>query len=427
MAAERVDVRGIAWRDVCPWLILFRTFGLAIALPVLFLATLGAMLTPVGWRLSESLLVSRHALETDRDWALAVQANRRWPHRPLPQIVPNEGRFPSSVGEVLRTQPDIVQPIFRRFVHPMTRLFDARLRLAEAGYYALGLLWTLLVWGFFGGAITRIAVMKLGREEQIGLGEALAYARRKLGSYLASPLFPLSGVVVLAAPIGLLGWLMRYDWGLLLAGLLWPAVLLAALAITVLLLGLLFGWPLMWGVVSSERQGDAFEAFARSYAYTFQRPLHYLFYAVIATIFGAVGWLLVYQVSEAVIDFARWPAALAAGAERWAVVEHALDDPHAVSGLAAYGAALIGLFEAFVRTIAAAFGYSFFWCLAAAVYLLLRRDTDEAEFDEVAVDQENLRYELPALTPLGAARPGEAPGGAPAPAGPEAEDADRPE
>ena len=34
-------------------------------------------------------------------------------------------------------------------------------------------------------------------------------------------------------------------------------------------------------------------AFSRSYSYTFQRPLHYLFYATVAAFFGGFCWLLV--------------------------------------------------------------------------------------------------------------------------------------
>ena len=60
-------------------------------------------------------------------------------------------------------------------------------------------------WGFFGGAITRLAAMQLGREESIGLGAAMRHAARKLGAYVASPLFPLAGVVLLALPLLAMG------------------------------------------------------------------------------------------------------------------------------------------------------------------------------------------------------------------------------
>ena len=37
------------------------------------------------------------------------------------------------------------------------------------------------------------------------------------------------------------------------------------------------------------------------------------------------------------------------------------------------------MWEGLLRTIAAAFSYSFFWCAAAAIYLLLRRDVDQPQ------------------------------------------------
>ena len=85
---------------------------------------------------------------------------------------------------------------------------------------------------------------------------------------------------------------MKANLGLLLGGLLWPLALVAGLLMTLLLLGLLFGWPLMWATISAEGT-DSFDALSRSYAYVFQRPLHYLFYIMVAAVIGWLGWLLV--------------------------------------------------------------------------------------------------------------------------------------
>ena len=54
-----------------------------------------------------------------------------------------------------------------------------------------------------------------------------------------------------------------------------------------LLLGLAFGWPLMWATISTEGT-DSFDALSRSYAYVFQRPLRYLFYVVVRAY--SAGW-----------------------------------------------------------------------------------------------------------------------------------------
>jgi hypothetical protein len=390
-------VREIAWRDVFPWLIILRTFALAKSMPVLFLATLGVLAMPLGWRAAEGLFLDQQAVASDPDLSHIVYQNRSWPGQPGNLPVPNDGRFPSSLWEVLGTGPDSVQPVFLRFVRPLTLLIDARLPVTQAAYFAFGLLWMLLVWSLFGGAIARIAAVRLGREERIGLGEAVRHAVRKLGASVASPLFPLLGVALVALPIVLVGFLMRWDWGVLLAGGLWVFVLLGGLIIAILLLGLLFGWPLMWGTIASEENGDAFEAFSRSYSYTFQRPLHYLFYAFLATVFGGLSWLLVYHFAEWVVAFSQWPAALGAGAERWTEIAIDGSSGRGTSTLVILGARLCQLGAGLVRTVATGFAYSLFWCLATAVYLLLRQDVDQTEFDEVYVENEDRRYNLPAL------------------------------
>ncbi len=401
MAVDRVVVREIAWRDVFPWLIIFRTFGLATSMPVLFLATVGALLTPIGWWAAEGLFLDKQAIGRDPQFAQIVVQNHSWPSQRDNLPPPNDGRPPTSVQDVLSTGPDCVQPVFLRFVQPLSQLADARLPVTHAAYFAFGWLWMLVVWGLFGGAISRIAAVKLGREERIGLGEAMGHARRKWGAHVASPLFPLLGVALIMLPILAVGFLMRWDWGILVAGCLWILVLLGGLLISILLLGLLFGWPLMWSTIASEENGDAFEAFSRSYSYTFQRPLHYLFYAMVATFFGGLSWLLVYNFSEWVISLAQWPASLGAGADRWSDITRAVDSPWSGSGLAIWGGGLVSLCVGLVRSVATGFAYSLFWCLATAIYLLLRQDVDQTEFDEVYVENEDRQYILPPLDATG--------------------------
>ncbi len=67
------------------------------------------------------------------------------------------------------------------------------------------------------------------------------------------------------------------------------------------------------------------------------------------------------------------------------------------SGSLNAGRGIIGLWNSLVRTIAAAFIYGLFWCMASAIYLLLRKDVDETEMDEIFVVDEKRTYELPPL------------------------------
>lgn len=58
---------------------------------------------------------------------------------------------------------------------------------------------------------------------------------------------------------------------------------------------------------------------------------------------------------------------------------------------------LIHFWTAFAKTIAAAFLHGLFWCMASAVYLLMRKDVDETEMDEIFMIDERRTYDLPPL------------------------------
>jgi hypothetical protein len=61
------------------------------------------------------------------------------------------------------------------------------------------------------------------------------------------------------------------------------------------------------------------------------------------------------------------------------------------------GASLIGFWDGCLRLLTVAFGHSFFWTSATAIYLLLRRDADATEIDEVFVTGREDERGLPPL------------------------------
>ncbi len=138
-----------------------------------------------------------------------------------------------------------------------------KLRAASLTFLVLAILWAMAVWALFGGAISRVAAVQLAADERIGWVAALRFAASKWLSYFAAPLLPLLGVVLVAIPLAVLGLLVRWNFGVLLAGVLWPLALLGGLVMALLLLGLAFGWPLMWATISTEGT-DSFDALSRS-------------------------------------------------------------------------------------------------------------------------------------------------------------------
>ncbi len=261
-------------------------------------------------------------------------------------------------------------------------------------FLALCGLWALMVWAFFGGCIARVAAVRLAAGERVGWVPMLRHAGTKWRAYVAAPLFPLATVLLLALPVGLAGFLLlRLDWTVLLAGILWPLLLLAGLLMAVFLLGLSFGWPLMWATIASEGT-DSFDALSRSYNYTFQRPLRYLFYAIVAAVLGILGWILVVNFAGAVIALTYGAAAWGAGAVRVDAIAAASPQ----WGALGVGAVLIRFWVGCVKLLAVGFLTSYFWTASTAIYLLLRRDVDATEMDEVYLDEEGQQtYGLPPI------------------------------
>jgi len=396
MSEDRGVVRRIAWRQICPWLIIFRSFRLSVSMPVLFLATLGTALTPAGWRMAEILFTEDRVEETSVDSPSQLMVMRlvEGDGAILNSIAESGGDLSGVAGNVLASN---VGGVYLQFVDPFFQLISAEgIGPTRAAYYLMGGLWNILVWAFFAGAITRIAAVQLGREERISFGEAVRHAGRNYGWYVLAPLFPMLGILVITIFIALPCLLMQWDWGVLIMAVVWVFVLVGGLTIAALLVGLAFGWPLMWPTISCEERSDAFEAFSHSYSYTFQRPLHYLFFGLITVAFGALCWLLVSAFSTLVLEASYWAASWGAGGQRMADI---VNDLSSESTMLFAGSILIQICAILVQTIAVAFNHGFFWCAATAIYLLLRREVDEAELDEVFVEDEEDRYALPPLAP----------------------------
>ncbi|MGH7163641.1 MAG: hypothetical protein ACREID_09160, partial [Planctomycetota bacterium] len=135
-----------------------------------------------------------------------------------------------------------------------------------------------LVWAVFGGAILRVASLRLTRDEPLSLRQALAFGGRNLRAFLLAPVL----VALFAAFFALcnvVAGLVLSVWGLgssLLAIVLFPLVLVSSLFIILAVVGGVFGLPLMWAGIAVEQNG-ALEALSRAFSYIFARPLQFFF------------------------------------------------------------------------------------------------------------------------------------------------------
>ena len=74
--------------------------------------------------------------------------------------------------------PNLIEPLLK-FLTPVYYLTDSRASFWVYVYLLLLIVWLLVVWAFFGGVITRMAVLQLTGKEGGGLRESIAYVRRR--------------------------------------------------------------------------------------------------------------------------------------------------------------------------------------------------------------------------------------------------------
>ncbi|MBN1588651.1 MAG: hypothetical protein JW888_03975 [Pirellulales bacterium] len=383
---EREKLRTVAWSELLPWLSLFRTFRLAWHPRALLFATVALVLTIHGWALfgwmfsgSDDKMVQQ---QIDQ-----IAPRGDYPCAPLAALVPDRPTWPS---QELFTNPtewlQSISVVWQTLSQPFVGLFHSETSLTGLAYLLLCGLWAVLVWAFFGGAITRSAALQLAADEQIGTRELVGFVWSRWRSYAAAALFPFLGVLVANLGILFVSWLLCWSVSAWVVAILWPLLLLGGLMMTVLLLGAWFGWPLMWATISSEGT-DSFDALNRMYAYVREKPLQYLFYIVVAGLFGTLGWLLVVNFAAAILAFTDWAAS-------WGCGQESYNDLLACKTTAGY---LIQFWRDCVKLLAVGFLFSYFWTAATAIYFLLRRDVDATEMDEVFTDDEqsNEVYGLP--------------------------------
>lgn len=289
----------------------------------------------------------------------------------------------------------VVAPLWMVRVHPL--------------YFILATLLFLVVWALFGGAIARIAAVHVARDEKLSVRAAFRFAFNKLLSFIFAPVIPLMIVLVVGAIMAAGGLLFYIPVvGPALAGALFFLALLGGFIVSLVLLGTVGGFNLMYPTIAVEGS-DSFDAISRSFSYVFARPWRMLFYTVVAVVYGAltylfvrffiwlmlavthffVSWLLRGQSAEYFPQMWPWPDFMRL--------------PYDVNyqGLATsedFGAALISFWVYLVISMLGAFAISFFFSANTIIYYLMRREVDATDFEEVYT--EDAEDEFGELAPL---------------------------
>jgi hypothetical protein len=392
---EDGTIRRVAWGEVFPWISLARCLGMSLRVHALAMSLAAMVLTILGWWLLSLAFHRAEELPGAGAWNAVVG------------MVPDRPEVPAELKSLLRLSPPATpvveslekdgadpllthspEPFWGTWEHlsrPFRELFAPNASWSDKAFFASAALWALAVWSAFGGAITRWAAVELATGERLGWKAVYRHVRTKWLSYAWAPLMPLVVVLLAALGSGIFGLLLRFGPTALLASLAWPVLLVVWGVLVLLLTALFFGWPLMWAAISVEGT-DSFDGLSRANNYTFHRPLHYAFYAMVAAFLGLLGWWLVSNLAGATIYLSEWSTGIG--------TLNLNPGPFTRTAIA-----LIAFFERCVKLLAVAYLYSYFWTAVTAIYFLLRRDVAHREMDEVFLeeDQGEQTYGLPPL------------------------------
>ncbi len=271
-------------------------------------------------------------------------------------------------------------------------------------YFIIYTLFCIAVWAIAGGAICRIAALHATRDEKIPVKEAFMFAKQKFEGFFSAPLMPIAfiiGCCIVLMIIGLIGAVPFI--GEIVVGATFIIPLAIGFVLALIIVGAIGGLGLMYPTIAIEGS-DAFDAFSRCYSYVYARPWKTIFYTLVAAVYGTLCFIfvklfiaLVFNATSAItgitmnLDAASYAAPLGKLQAIW--FSPTFSGPFfgrfymfPLSASEALGGFFIAIWVFLLVGLVIAFAISFFFCGYTLIYLLLRKDVDATEIDEVYVE-----------------------------------------
>ncbi|MBC7352232.1 MAG: hypothetical protein H5U08_07725 [Thermogutta sp.] len=389
---REVAIRRVLWWEIFPWLRLVRAAIVALSLRVLVLAIAGLLLVEAGRQALEYAFPHREPLPAlprgvplslggvDLSLAQPVQ-NRVGTSRSSS----SRARESASLLTELARQPRLV-PVFGvwadlascyTYFLQITYVPDRpgmprAIRLERSWPDWIKrlcyLIWVFAVWTLCGGVIVRFAALAALRGEGHSRRGMVRFAVRRwpaamacvLGGWVAIYAFGwISAVICLVA-----SW---FGTHVLPLGWAWVITVIPGALLTLVVVLVVLGWPLMLAAIMIDNQ-DGYGAVGAAGSYLFRRPFHFLFYAFVAAVIGAVVAAVVALFVEWCMGLTLWSAGLVL--------------PRVSFGELLSSASLAQWHDVF-RHLTSAYLYAQFWTSTAVAYVLLRYNVDQTELDEL--------------------------------------------
>jgi hypothetical protein len=345
-------------------------------------------------------------------------------------------RSDSIGGFIAGSVPVLMEPLVKLLI-PVSKIVSPGISPQTRLYLFLVLVWSLAVWGFFGGIITRLAAIQLANKGPVTFRQTIEFVAKRYLNYLLAPMMPLIIVAGVIIGLFLFGTIALFPvvGDLLFFGLGLPLILLGGAVMAVFLVGMV-GYPLVYPTLSIEGDSsDTFDALSRSINYVYQAPWQYIWYWLVAIAYGAAVTFAVLFFASLAVYVGKWAVGLPASAmysdrkpeflfiyapESFGWKELLLkDSPYEVTHVSlktaldrrvdvyvpanpeanaanraeywsynTLGARMVGMWLGALFLMMLGFSYSFFWTAATVIYTLLRKKIDEADTDEIFLEED---------------------------------------
>jgi len=254
----------------------------------------------------------------------------------------------------------------------------------------------LAIWALVGGAIARMAALHATRDDRPTPGGALTFSAKRFVWFFLAPLIPVGFCAVLGIFVAI-GGLVFFNAEVLewLGGLLFALALGAGLLMTLLLIGLVGGYNLLFPAIAVEGT-DAFDAISRAYNFVFGRPWRMIFYNVVALIYGAIAYVFLSVVVYLTLLLTHQAAGAWVMRDSYDINRFQAMMPRPVFGSllqdvdwfvlnwsTKVAAVMVHVWAWLAVAVLAAFAVSFYFCASTWVYLLLRRSAEGSGYDDV--------------------------------------------
>jgi hypothetical protein len=393
-------IRRIDWLEFMPPVLLFRVFNTAVGGRVLFFAVVGILLTifvnlflytfnsPQVRRFEE---LTGKSIEREKGLSIIIdRVNKDRVNKRSVQL--QEGKLLNLVEFIADEFQDSVLFAWNFFTRSGRQFFMVNHgSWLKFGINFLGFTAIVIVWGVAGGLICRSAAMRLTQDKTESISDLFRFLKNRGIGFLSSVLILTIGILFCIL-IGMIPIQVANSCNVTVIDyfvtIIFPFVFLFNFLAFFLLVGLWFGFPLLFAAVAAEG-ADGFDAVSRMFSYLFQRPFHYVLYWFLAAVQGFLGYFAVMFFVTGTIALTEYFMGLDRGLSLFVNISSSAGSSD-ISGISKFCVLknpilliLISAWFDLLRFIVIAYIFAWFWTSGVAIYLLLRRSVDAAPFTEI--------------------------------------------